>query len=138
MKKYLFVLAITSATFLTTACGNAQDSPQSQSKSTIENVNADEFEKGVNNSDVTLLDVRTAQEVSGGHIEGAINYDFYGAGFDEQLKTLDKEKAVYVYCRSGGRSSKTADKLKDLGFTQVYNLEGGIGAWVNSGKKVVK
>ena len=138
MKKILFSVIITTASFFTIACSNAQENGQEQSASTIENVNADEFEKGVQSGDVTVLDVRTAQEVSGGYIAGAVNYDFYGSGFDEQLKTLDKNKAVYVYCRSGSRSSKTAQKLKSMGFTQIYNLNGGIGAWVNLGKKVVR
>ena len=118
---------------LLVSCGNAQES----TSAVIENVTPETFEKAINNGDVTLLDVRTEKEVHEGHIEGSTNLDFYGAGFDQSLTTLNKEAPVYVYCRSGGRSYKTAEKLEALGFRKVYNLDGGIGAWEKAGKKIV-
>ena len=45
------------------------------------------------------------------------------------MGVLDKEKPVYLYCRSGKRSASAAEKLKEAGFTEVYNLKGGILAW---------
>ncbi len=115
------------------ACGNAQQS----SPGVIENVSPEVFENGVHDDQVLLLDVRTEKEVNQGYIEGATHIDFYGAGFDQALSTLNKDQTVYVYCRSGGRSHKTAEKLEALGFKKVYNLEGGIGAWNAAGKKVM-
>jgi rhodanese-related sulfurtransferase len=121
------------AGIMLSACGNAQQS----SSGVIENVSPEVFENGVGNDKVLLLDVRTEKEVSQGHIEGATHIDFYGASFDQSLSTLNKEQEVYVYCRSGGRSYKTAEKLEALGFKKVYNLDGGIGAWQAADKKVV-
>lgn len=74
---------------------------------------------------VQIIDVRSADEFAAGHIEGAKNFDFYGADFDKQLKTLDLSKPVYVYCAAGGRSGKTCKVMEKLGFTRIYDLQGG-------------
>ena len=86
--------------------------------------------------DAVLLDVRTPEEVSQGIIMGAKNIDFKGSEFDQQLASLDKDKTYFVYCASGGRSGKTANLLKDKGFTKVYTLEGGFTSWKNKGLEV--
>jgi rhodanese-related sulfurtransferase len=49
--------------------------------------------------------------------------------FKQQVNVLDKEKPVYVYCRSGKRSARAAEILKEMGFTKVYDLQGGIMEW---------
>ena len=128
----LTFLSVVFALFLG-SCGNAQ-----QSGGVIENANVSAFEQGMYGENVILLDVRTPKEVAQGYIEGAEVMDFYAADFDSKLKTLDPEKAVYVYCRSGGRSYKTAEKLAAMGFKKVVNLDGGIGAWNGAGKPTVK
>ncbi len=74
-----------------------------------------------------ILDVRTASEYAQRHIKTALNLDFYGATFDSNLATLDRNKAWLVYCGSGSRSGQTATKMKALGFMEVYNLTGGLG-----------
>lgn len=76
-----------------------------------------------------LLDVRTADEYAQGHIEGAVNADINSAEFMNVVQKLDKDKAVFVYCLSGGRSASAAQQLKEQGFKEVINLEGGILAW---------
>lgn len=76
-----------------------------------------------------LLDVRTAGEYAQGHIEGAVNADINSAEFMQVIQNLDKDKAVFVYCLSGGRSASAAQQLKEQGFKEVINLEGGILAW---------
>lgn len=81
------------------------------------------------NSEVQLIDVRTAKEVSGGHISGAVNYDFYSGDFRQQLQQLDPTKTTVVYCKSGGRSGRTRQILKKMGFREVYDLEGGYRTW---------
>lgn len=80
-------------------------------------------------SDFQLIDVRTPEEYSEGHIEGSVNLNFRDANFDNQLQQLDKTKPVFVYCQSGGRSGQAAAKMKALQFQQVFDLEGGFGAW---------
>ncbi|GAP61667.1 MAG: rhodanese-like domain-containing protein [Ardenticatenia bacterium] len=80
-----------------------------------------------------ILDVRTPEEFAGGHLEGAINIDFYAPDFEQQLAQLDKSKTYFVYCRSGNRSGQTIPIMKKLGFQQVYELRGGIAQWVRQG-----
>jgi rhodanese-related sulfurtransferase len=77
-----------------------------------------------------LLDVRTDREFAMGHIRGAAQIDFYRNDFREELAKLDPNVPVYVYCRSGTRSGQAAKMMKSMGFKTVYNLEGGMGAWV--------
>ncbi|MBK6979714.1 MAG: rhodanese-like domain-containing protein [Cytophagaceae bacterium] len=73
-----------------------------------------------------LVDIRTLDEYKSGHIQYAIQIDYYGEDFKEQLlKQLDKSKPVFIYCRSGNRTSKTVDIMKGLGFKEVNNLVGG-------------
>lgn len=80
-----------------------------------------------------VLDVRTPGEFSGGHLEGALNYDWNGSQFEKQVSTLDKSKPVFVYCLSGGRSSAAASHLRENGFKEVYELQGGIMQWRSEG-----
>ncbi|TPG40219.1 thioredoxin domain-containing protein [Flavobacterium pectinovorum] len=76
-----------------------------------------------------ILDVRTPEEFESEHIDNAANVNWNGEGFAEKVATYDKSKPVFVYCLSGGRSKKAAAKLNELGFTNVYELEGGIMKW---------
>lgn len=85
------------------------------------------------NEGATVLDVRTPQEVAEGVIECAQNIDFYDNDFRERVKKLDHTKPVFVYCAVGGRSGQATDFMKREGFSVVYNLDGGIRAWVASG-----
>lgn len=102
-------------------------------------VEAGEFEKIMQRDKTAqVLDVRTAAEFKSGYIQGAVNYDFYADDFDKNLAKLDKKKTVLVYCAAGGRSASSAEKLLKLGFSKVYDLDGGMGAWRKAGKKVVK
>jgi len=87
---------------------------------------------------VQLVDVRTPEEFNAGHLEGASHIDFYNADFKNRISKLDKNKPVMVYCAAGGRSASAADQFTSLGFTKVYDLNGGIRAWQSSGKKTVK
>tara|TARA_B100000378_G_C17864882_1_gene349980 strand:+ start:177 stop:566 length:390 start_codon:yes stop_codon:yes gene_type:complete len=91
----------------------------------------------INSDTVTILDVRTADEYRLGHIKDATNIDFYGDDFDEQIEDLPKNKTYLVYCHSGGRSAKSMKMMQDKGYT-VYNMEGGISAWTESGEDTMK
>lgn len=84
--------------------------------------------------DVQLVDVRTAQEFNAGHIDDAININIMESEvFTEKIKSLDKEKPVYLYCKMGGRSKKASQRLKELGFTSIFDYSGGYSEW--SGQK---
>ena len=76
-----------------------------------------------------IIDVRTPDEFSKGHIQKAKNIDWNGNDFEKQIATLDKAKPVFVYCLSGGRSSLAASKMRKEGFKEVYELDGGIMKW---------
>jgi rhodanese-related sulfurtransferase len=63
------------------------------------------------------------------HLKNAQNICVTDDDFKQQVNVLDKEKPVYVYCRSGKRSARAAEILKEMGFTKVYDLQGGIMEW---------
>jgi rhodanese-related sulfurtransferase len=88
------------------------------------------------NPDFVILDVRTPEEFQSGHIEGAINVDYYNPGFEVELGKLDRAKTYLVYCRTGSRSENTFAHMKELQFRQIYDLEGGITAWRAAGFSV--
>jgi len=90
------------------------------------------------NPDFTIVDIRTPEEFNGGHIENAVNIDFYSDTFKEDLDKLDKNKAHFIYCRSGNRSGRAMPIMKELGFKEVYNLSVGIKEWIAEGFPVVK
>lgn len=81
---------------------------------------------------IQVLDVRTAREFQQGHIEGAINIDYYADDFAEQLKALDPNLEYLVHCRSGVRSGKSLLILKSIGVEKLIHLDGGIKAWISS------
>ena len=86
---------------------------------------------------VAVIDVRTPDEFSGGHINGAKNIDYYSYSFDEDISKLNKDWSYLVYCETGNRSIKAIQTFKSLGFTRVFNLIGGYYAWKSSGYPVV-
>lgn len=90
---------------------------------------ASEFQSVISSSDVQLIDVRSEGEFSSEHIENAINMNINSDDFESQIETLDKNKQVYIYCLSGGRSSTAAKIFKSKGFKEIYELDGGLLAW---------
>ncbi|GHB53616.1 thioredoxin [Persicitalea jodogahamensis] len=76
-----------------------------------------------------LLDVRTPDEYEQGHLAKSQNLDVKDPVFVQKLATLDKDKPVFVYCLSGGRSGKAAKLLVDNGFKEVYDMQGGFLKW---------
>ena len=83
------------------------------------------------------LDVRTAEEYKEGNIENSINIDFYKSmDFMKFLDKLNKDDNYFVYCRSGKRSYASCQIMKEFGFNNVFNLEGGFLAWYENGYEV--
>ncbi|MDN4186499.1 MAG: rhodanese-like domain-containing protein [Dehalococcoides mccartyi] len=83
-------------------------------------------------ADFIILDVRTPSEYAQGHIPGAVNLDYY-ASFEASLSAFDKTKTYLVYCRTGNRSASAARLMLDNGFAAIYNMQGGINAWISGG-----
>lgn len=78
---------------------------------------------------IQLVDVRTPKEVKQGAIESALFVDFFDDAFTEKIiQKLNKEKPVYLYCRSGNRSGKACKILQEKGY-EVYNVLGGFNQW---------
>ena len=102
----------------------------------VELISADDLQK-IDKS-AQLIDVRTPEEFNEGYIKNAKNSNFYDDDFLNQMSSLDKNKPVYVYCKSGGRSGSASKKLKEAGFTKVYDLEGGFMKWESEGKMITE
>jgi len=83
-----------------------------------------------------IIDVRSQEEFAGQHIDNAINIDWNGDNFEGKISKYDKSKPIYVYCMSGGRSKQAAEKLGDMGFTKIYELQGGIMKWNAAGLSI--
>lgn len=80
-----------------------------------------------------LLDVRTFEEFKGGHIEFAKNIDYNSSNFESEILKIDKDKTIFLYCLSGGRSSSAVSFLENHGYTNVVELTGGMMAWRSAG-----
>ena len=107
-----------------------QHSTSETSKTITESIDPTSFsEKLKATSNAQLIDVRTPEEFNSKHLENAINIDYNGATFDTEIAKLDKTKPTFVYCLSGGRSSSAVAKMQELGFTELYNMEGGMMKW---------
>ena len=120
MKYFKIIIAI--LTFSLFSC-------QGEKSDKVELVNATTFNEKINQPNVQLIDIRTPQEFNEQHIGDATNIDWNGADFEQKVANLDKSEPVYIYCKSGGRSAKAAAKLEEMGFTKIYELDGGIGSW---------
>lgn len=106
------------------ACGNSQ----SDVKKTV--LEATDFSEQIKATpDGVVLDVRTPAEYGEGHLLNAKNINWTGDTFDSELAPLDKTKPYFVYCLAGSRSAAAAKHMRDLGFTTVYELDGGILKW---------
>ena len=126
MKKLLTCLLATLG--LTTACA----------KQNFENADVQEFAELIADTNVVVLDVRSAAEFAEWHIQRAILIDQGQSDFVEKAKaTLPTDKKIAVYCRSGRRSANAAGRLADVGYKCV-NLKGGIIAWQGANMPVIK
>ena len=95
------------------------------------------FKDSLNKANAQIIDVRTLSEFREGHIEHALNIDYFSENFADSIALLKVTKPVFIYCRSGKRSSKSASAFLELGFKKIYELEGGILNWRNENLKIV-
>jgi phage shock protein E len=104
----------------------------------FKNVGVDEFAKLAADKQNVILDVRTSQEYQAGHLPGAVNLDVNAPDFKAKVAELDKGKAYLIHCAAGVRSTKACEILDQLEFPKLYNLTGGLKAWVSAGQPVEK
>ena len=134
MKRIYFIALLASLVNMA-SCQNSSSSQGAINQT----ISVDEFQNKLSTLNNTqLIDVRTPEEYAGGHLKNAINMNYSSDDFEEELGKLDKSKPVLVYCLSGGRSSRAANKIQDMGFSAVYNMDGGIMKWSNTGKPLDK
>ena len=114
---------------LVAACSSGSDT------ATVELVSPAEAAQVIDDdpAGLVVLDIRTPEEFNEARLANAINVDYYDADFAEQLDGLDKNDPYVMYCRTGNRSSDAVKTMKDLGFVEVYEIDGGIVNWYDSG-----
>ena len=117
---------------------HAEIEAQTIQKDSIQVLSLAEFEKMSAKRKTKILDVRTPEEVAEGHLLGSSTVNFLSPDFSKEVQALNKNKTYLLYCRSGTRTRKAADAMQKIGFKHVYMLEGGINAWKDAGKEVVK
>ncbi|MBC8753641.1 rhodanese-like domain-containing protein [Kordia sp. YSTF-M3] len=102
------------------------------------NITVTELYELLKDAEVTVLDVRTPEEVAEGKITGkALEANFYDDTFVADVTSkIAKDQTIYVYCKSGRRSGKTVVTLRELGYSKTYNVEGGIKAWKAAGYEI--
>ena len=107
----------------------------------VADVEANAAAKLVADGNVVVLDVRTPEEFTLGHIANALNRNINEQDFGEAVKSLDHSKTYLVHCgmgAAGGRSRRALDSLKAAGATKVYHLNGGFTAWQQAGNPIEK
>lgn len=111
---------------------NPNPSPISNTNSKImkKNLSPEEFNTALNTNEYKLIDIRTSEEYSEGHIKNSTQSDFYNTvEFSSFLDSLDKDSKYLIYCRSSNRSSQALKIMEQKGFNNVSDLKGGIVAW---------
>jgi rhodanese-related sulfurtransferase len=112
----------------------------------VEDVTVEEAKKMIEREDVFVLDVRTPSEFNSSHLEGATLIPVTNASgsnlspdslLEVRINEVPEDKKILVYCRSGHRSTSASMMLVNAGYSQVYNMEGGISSWISAGHPVV-
>jgi len=131
---------LTAIIFVLAACGGqpAQQAPAAPAQ--IEagaelnlpvNIDTQTVEQIRNRDDVVVIDVREDWEYAEGHIPGATLVPL--GEIPNRLDEIPKDKTVVAVCRSGNRSGQATDFLRNQGFDNVHNMQGGMNAWDQAG-----
>ncbi len=139
--KYLFYF-IFSCMILTACNSSTQEAPQQGGETTATQVihlSAQEFKAKMDElPDEQIVDVRTPEEIAQGYIPNAKHMNIRDSNFKDNIATLDRSKPLMVYCAAGGRSKKACRKIKDMGFSAIYELDSGFGGWTQENFPVAK
>ena len=127
------------------ACGQTESKSGSADVSAKEQasvpivIGVKEFKEKMENPEAQLIDVRTDGEVREGMLPGAIQLDVSNwDAFVKGAESLDPDKPVLIYCRSGARSNNAAKYLTQNGFKEVYDMRGGIIDWTRNKGELIK
>lgn len=91
------------------------------------------IEQHKNDQDFIIIDVRTLAEYEKGHIPRAKLLDSASPTIDQDLASLKRNATYIIYCQSGRRSLGIIEKMKNMGFSSVKNMEGDFSEWVKQG-----
>lgn len=144
VRRLVAVLSLSlAATGLLGACGGSPTvsvtagAPAAAAPATGSQLGVEEFAAALRRPNTTILDVRTPEEFAAGHLPGAVNIDVSAPDFADRIGTLVPDAPYAVYCRSGNRSAAAVEQMTAAGFTQVFDLGGGILDWQEAGGEVV-
>jgi len=144
MQKSIFILALFGLLISFTPCNEtkktdteattntevAEQTTITTSKQKVEKFDTFQFnEKMIQLRIYNIVDVRTPEEFAQASIPKSKNIDFNGDSFEAELAKLEKDKPLFIYCKSGARSAKAVEKAKEMGFERIIELEGGMDAW---------
>ena len=135
MKIFLKIGLIIFISVLNLNC-NTESSKSNSQTGKVNVISPAEFK--VKSQNQIIVDIRTSQEYKQGHLKNAVNINLFDRAFLEEVNKLDKSKPIFIYCRSGNRTSSASKKMMNLGFEQVYDLKGGISNWVGSKNEIEK
>ena len=132
MNRYIAIGLSVAAALLLAACtrshkGTAAAAPE-ESGSAYHKITAEEAKEMMDSGDVTVVDVRRAEEYEQAHIPGAVLAPNESIGEEQPEELPDKDAAILVHCRTGVRSKQASDKLVKMGYTNIYDF-GGIVDW---------
>lgn len=135
MKRFMMVATVVIAMpLVAAACGNGEQTADGYENATIAHTHEHWVQGDQSKIPFMLLDVRTPEEYAEGHIAGAKLIPVQVLA--EHLNEVPKDKQVYIYCKSGGRSSRASKLLASNGFTNIENIKGGFDAWKAAGYPV--
>jgi len=140
MKNAFYVGLIGCLALMFFGCG--EETPEDRNKNappmkTEFKISTADFKAAIDTVEGAIFaDVRTSREYQSGHIEGARNLNVLNGTFRSFIDTLDRNTPMIVYCQKGRRSGRAANALKKLGFTRIYDLEGGLDKWTAEGNAV--
>ncbi len=127
MKRILLLLLL--ILFVLTGCAQKLDGDDMVGKMTYIQIDQEKAKEMMNvNDGHVVVDVRRADEYASGHIPGAILIPNESITTEKPEQLPDKDQIILIYCRSGNRSKQAAQKLADMGYTNIYEF-GGINTW---------
>ena len=127
MKKHITLIFAIVTTLASVSCNNVQKNETTVASQAIEVIAPKAmYDVLLKDPSAQLVDVRTKDEFAVSHLKDAQNICVTDTDFKQKVAHLDKDKPVYVYCKKGGRSAQASKILKALGFTKIFDLQGGI------------
>lgn len=135
MNKYLIIILLLLSTSVLGCLTNVPEEDAGGFVKYID-ISVSEAKTRVDSEEYFILDVRTEEEYDAGHIADSVLIPH--TELSTRLDEVPKDISILVYCRSGQRSAIASQELVDNGYSEVYNMEGGIVEWQNAGYPVQK